>query len=278
MTSTDIFAKERIAVLCVAFTVAIAGLLGFTPTAFAAEGVATELAAQSPSISAQATNTNTTTEQATTIGLNSSVTISFDRADISRGADVYYWFKYKHSTRASKYLITVDSLDGTLTHAVFYDENMNRTGSLQTLKSKTRVTVYDTVQKTAEKGKWVYLNLRCDKLIQRQGDRFKITVKEYPLLNKPTLKLAKKTKSALTVKWNKQVNATKYRLFYKKTKGGSWKHVDVTKNQYTIKGLKKATYYQVKVRAFNENGWDNVNNAQCKWSAFSNTAKYKTAK
>ena len=50
----------------------------------------------------------------------------------------------------------------------------------------------------------------------------------------------------MKVTWNKMSGAVKYRVAYR-LKGGKWKTKTAKKTSYTIKGMKKAKYYEFKV-------------------------------
>ena len=77
-----------------------------------------------------------------------------------------------------------------------------------------------------------------------------------PNIDAPTgLKVSKKTKTTITVKWTKVENATRYRVYYSTKKNGKFKRAtkpSTKKNSYTIKKLKKKKTYYIKVLAYRD--------------------------
>ena len=75
-----------------------------------------------------------------------------------------------------------------------------------------------------------------------------------PNIDAPTgLKISKKTKTTITVKWNKVDNATRYRVYYSTKKNGKFKRAtkpSTTKRSYTIKKLKRKKTYYIKILAY----------------------------
>ncbi len=55
---------------------------------------------------------------------------------------------------------------------------------------------------------------------------------------------------SLTVKYRKSYKATGYQIAYRKKGASTWKYATTTKLSKTVKGLKKRTYYDVKVRSY----------------------------
>ena len=72
----------------------------------------------------------------------------------------------------------------------------------------------------------------------------KVAVENY---SKTTVKVTDKTSSSITIKWDKVKNASNYRVYI--YKNGKWTYYKgITKNTYTIKGLKELTNYKIKVK------------------------------
>ncbi len=77
--------------------------------------------------------------------------------------------------------------------------------------------------------------------------------------SKPTLKAVSNTTSGMKITWSKVKGGDSYRV-YRKTKGGSWKYLDSTKNGYfTDTTAKTGTTYYYTVRAKNEAGLSSYN-------------------
>lgn len=95
----------------------------------------------------------------------------------------------------------------------------------------------------------------------------KIATEDY---SKTTAKTTDKTTSTITIKWSKVKNASSYRVYIRKD--GKWTYYKgITKNTYTLKGLKDATNYKIKVKpCFKVDG--NVY-----WGSYSNTLTVATA-
>ena len=94
----------------------------------------------------------------------------------------------------------------------------------------------------------------------------KVTTENY---SKTTVKATDKTTTSITIKWDKVKNASNYRVYI--YKNGKWTyHKGITKNAYTIKGLKDATSYKIKVKAsFKVDG-------TVHWGSYSNTITVAT--
>ena len=95
----------------------------------------------------------------------------------------------------------------------------------------------------------------------------KVTIENY---SKTTVKATDKTSSTITIKWDKVKNASNYRVYV--YKNGKWTYYKgITKNTYTIKGLKDATNYKIKVKAsFKVDG-------KVTWGSYSDTITVATA-
>lgn len=65
--------------------------------------------------------------------------------------------------------------------------------------------------------------------------------------------LESSTSSRISIKWAKVTNASKYQIAYKKSGAKSFKYITTAEGLrfYTIKNLKKSTYYYVKIRGVN---------------------------
>lgn len=92
------------------------------------------------------------------------------------------------------------------------------------------------------------------------------------------VKLAKKTASSLKVKWSKAKNATEYRITYKKSSSGSWKHKTTTAKNYTLKGLKDGTKYKVKVRGENADWYGTWSTTKAYQTRYAKPAKVTVVK
>ncbi len=67
------------------------------------------------------------------------------------------------------------------------------------------------------------------------------------------LRASAKTKTSITLSWNKVNRADKYQVYRYNSNTGSWKRLITTmKTSYTVTGLSSGTYYKFKVRAVNE--------------------------
>ncbi len=67
------------------------------------------------------------------------------------------------------------------------------------------------------------------------------------------LRVSSKTKTAVTLSWNKVNRADKYQVYRYNSNTGSWKRlITTTKTSYRATGLSSGTYYKFKVRAVNE--------------------------
>lgn len=67
------------------------------------------------------------------------------------------------------------------------------------------------------------------------------------------LRVSSKTKTAVTLSWNKVNRADKYQVYRYNSNTGSWKRlITTTKTSYKATGLSSGTYYKFKVRAVNE--------------------------
>lgn len=95
----------------------------------------------------------------------------------------------------------------------------------------------------------------------------KIVTEDY---SKTTAKATDKTASTITIKWSKVKNASNYRVYIRKN--GKWTYYKgITKNTYTLKGLKDATNYKIKVKpCFKVDG-------KVYWGSYSNTLTVATA-
>ena len=95
----------------------------------------------------------------------------------------------------------------------------------------------------------------------------KVTVEDY---SKTTAKATDKTTSTITIKWSKVKNASNYRVYIHKN--GKWTYYKgITKNTYTLKGLKDATNYKIKVKpCFKVDG-------KVYWGSYSDTITVATA-
>ena len=77
--------------------------------------------------------------------------------------------------------------------------------------------------------------------------------------SEPAIKSVKKSKSGVKITWSKVDGGDVYRV-YRKTKNGSWKYVDSTKDTYfTDKTAKSGKTYYYTVRAKNESGLSRYN-------------------
>ena len=126
-----------------------------------------------------------------------------------------------------------------------------------TIKKLTQGTTYQVKVRAlngSKKGKWSSVK------------KFATTAKT-PAQTK-NLKLKSSSTTTLTVGWSKVSYAKKYQIGYKKKGAKKFTYKTTTEPTYTIKGLKKVTSYNVKVRAIN-------GSKKGKWSK---TATYKTAK
>lgn len=64
-----------------------------------------------------------------------------------------------------------------------------------------------------------------------------------------------RTSTSVTIPWSKVAGATRYRVYYKEKGTSKYLFVkDTTSLKYTIKGLKPATTYKFKVRAYKKVG------------------------
>jgi hypothetical protein len=95
----------------------------------------------------------------------------------------------------------------------------------------------------------------------------KVAVENY---SKTTVKANDKTTSTISIKWSKIKNASSYRVYIHKN--GKWTYYKgITKNTYTIKGLKDATNYKIKVKpCFKVDG-------KVTWGSYSDTITVATA-
>ncbi len=95
----------------------------------------------------------------------------------------------------------------------------------------------------------------------------KVAVEDY---SKTTAKATDKTASTITIKWSKVKNASNYRVYIHKN--GKWTYYKgITKNTYTLKGLKDATNYKIKVKpCFKVDG-------KVYWGSYSDTITVATA-
>jgi hypothetical protein len=66
----------------------------------------------------------------------------------------------------------------------------------------------------------------------------------------PKLKTAKKSKSTVTIKWNKVKDASGYQVVFKRSGTSKWYYKTVTGNSTTLKGVYRYRKYNVKVRAY----------------------------
>ncbi len=67
------------------------------------------------------------------------------------------------------------------------------------------------------------------------------------------LRASAKTKTSITLSWNKVNRADKYQVYRYNSNTGSWKRlITTTKTSYTVTGLSSGAYYKFKVRAVNE--------------------------
>lgn len=142
-------------------------------------------------------------------------------------------------------------------------------------------------------GKWVKLTSITDTTYTYKkavpGETYKFAVKPYSKgtegikfgslksvkivsedYSKTTVKATDKTESTISIKWSKIKNASSYRVYI--YKNGKWTYYKgITKNTYTIKGLKDATNYKIKVKpCFKVDG-------KVYWGAYSNTITVATA-
>lgn len=244
---------------------------------------------QPASITTQ-TNNNLTTGKAKPIKPGSSAMVKFSKSDMENSAfpNAYYWYSYRHSNRASAYTIRVDSLDAVKCAAAFYDEDVKE---LKNVNLPSNGGVYATtfsykVDSSDGFGKQRYIKVATGHSWYgtswseeiNEGSSFKVTVTEHPFIKQVTgVKASKKAKKFITLKWNKQANATKYQVKWKK-KGGSWKTVTLTKNSKKFSKLKRNTKYQFKVRAYCKNGYDVAKDKTANWSAWSRVKTVKTNK
>ena len=95
----------------------------------------------------------------------------------------------------------------------------------------------------------------------------KVTIENY---SKTTVKASDKTASTITLKWTKVKNASGYRVYIHKN--GKWVYYKgITKNTYTIKGLKDATNYKIKVKPYFKADGKTI------WGSYSDTITVATA-
>jgi GH25 family lysozyme M1 (1,4-beta-N-acetylmuramidase) len=66
----------------------------------------------------------------------------------------------------------------------------------------------------------------------------------------PKLKTAKKSKSTVTIKWNKVKDASGYQVAFRRSGTSKWYYKTVTGNSTTLKGVYRYRKYNVKVRAY----------------------------
>ena len=274
-----------------AFAIAIATMLAcLCALAFAAPGKAHAAQLAAGEIATQSGTNNTTMYYAQRLKSGKGVIGTFESKDDSNTNLYQYWYKFKTSSRWSAYSVKIESIDGRYVQCLPYTENgdddteswgMWYTGNNSTTNAATNYNAepkrnswyYFEVSQNYSWGAALYYDNRA-----LRYDQFKITVTEHPIIKNVTgVKVAKKAKKSITLKWNKQANATKYQIKWKK-KGGSWKTATVAKNSKAFKGLQKNTKYQFKVRGYCKNGYDLVNKTSTNWTAWTTVKTVKTAK
>ena len=259
--------------------------------AFAAPRQAHADELQAASLTVQAAESNTTMYYAQELESGKGVIGTFESEDDSNTNLHEYWYKFKTSNRWSVYSVKVESIDGRYVRCIPYTEGGDKDSDAWKMGWNSENSTTGTLtryNKDPKKNHWYHFRIDQDyswgaSLYYNnralRGDRFKITVTEHPVIKAVTgVKSAKTTKSAITLKWNKQDNATKYQVKWKKKKGGSWKTRTVTANKLKFTKLKKGTKYQFKVRAYCENGYDLANDEETNWTAWTSVKTVRTRK
>lgn len=222
-------------------------------------------------------NSNGSMGTARTIPLNSGATAVFDTNDVEYSY-AHYWFKFKTTSRNSVYKVRVATIDtGQVDYTLMSEDGDTLVSSYLSTSWHGPVTVdWVKLRSSSDKNSWMYIHLECYYRNCSYGDRFQVSVNEYPVLKKVTgLKASKKAKTSLTVKWGKQSNATKYQVRYR-AKGGSWKVKTVKSNSVKLTKLKKNKQYQVKVRAYNKYGYNHTSDKASAWGPWSSAITIKT--
>ena len=261
-------------------TVALAaGLAPTTALAVEAESdssaqlaAATTLAAQGD-LTSQSAAGNTTRYYAKKLKLGKGVIGTFESRDDSNTNLYDYWYKFKTSNRWSVYSVKVESIDGRQLYDYVYDADGN-----EITRNEHNYTISAHDITGASRNNWYYIKICRGYNGVVRYDQFKITATEHPYIKTVTgVKSAKTTKSSIALKWNKQANATKYQVKWKK-KGGSWKTVIVKGNSKKFTSLKKGSSYQFKVRAYCKKGYSIEKDKVSNWSNWSTVKKVKTKK
>ncbi len=121
-------------------------------------------------------------------------------------------------------------------------------------------------------GDWI---VECEPSVYRAGKKYKkcetcgetteTVITDQYICTKPALKTIENTRSGVKITWGKVKGGDCYRV-YRKTKNGSYKYLDSTKNAYfTDKTAESGTKYYYTVRAKNEAGLSSRSSALSKY-------------
>ena len=143
----------------------------------------------------------------------------------------------------------------------------NQTGDLSIVTPEYDLGSYETIYVVVQHH-YMFTGVGLEYEIQAN---FTETKKEVTPPEAPSLAVTSKGKNNLKIKYNKPENTTKFEFQYRKNGTSSWKTKTTTKTNINLKGLKRKTSYQIRVRAIRtEDGKDYVG----EWSSVK-TAKTK---
>ena len=146
-----------------------------------------------------------------------------------------------------------------------------RTGynDLSTTTAEYDLEPYDTIYVGITKGIGSYSNSAVGKeyvLTTNFTEEEKIEVPASPVLSVKT-----RGKSNIKLNYNKPDNTTKFEFNYRKKGASNWKSKTTTKTSINLKGLKRKTKYELRVRAINTvdgtdypGNWSTVKTAKTK--------------
>ena len=234
------------------------------------------LQAPNVALTTQASGDNTSKYYSQILSLGKKATGMFESKDDTNTNLYDYWYKFKTSGRWSVYRVKVINHDGRKMDFCCYDDNDNKVFAYGYGAAAFRSDSYTKFISSPARKAWYYFCVAGYHLYESdvlRYDQFTIVVTEHPIVKAVTgVKVPKKTKSSITVKWNKQKNATKYQVKL----GGKTK--TVTGNPATFTGLKAGKSYRVKVRAYRAKGWNLDAGKVASWGNWSTVKTVKTKK